>query len=307
MDEIIGGSSAAANIVIKDGNTQSFGTDVIEASRTTPVIVDFWADWCGPCKQLMPALETAVKAAGGAVQLVKINADENQALCGQLQVQSLPTVLAFWQGQPVDGFQGAVPASQLKTFIDKLAGLSGGGGDPLDDFLDQADALVEAGQLQEAQAAYQQALSHEPGNLRAMLGYADLLVKAGEMDAAKELLDNIDTKAAKDAGLSAKLEKLEAAIELAAQAEGAGDIAELEKAVEADPANHQAQFDLSLARQAKGDMPGAADALLASIMRDRDWNEGAAREQLLKLFEAAGPTDPFTLTYRRRLSSILFS
>jgi len=303
-------STNTSNDLIKDSDLKSFGKDVIEASQARPVIVDFWADWCGPCKQLMPMLEAAVSQAGGAVALVKINADQNQQLCAQLQVQSLPTVLAFWQGQPIDGFQGAVPASEISAFIDRLQKHSGGAGgaeNPVEAALEQADQLLEAKQLEQAENLFGQIIGHEPTNLRAQLGLAETRFALGQPDQAKELLDAIESKAASEANLTEQLGKLEAAIELAEQAENAGDASALEAAVADDPMNHQARFDLSLARQAAGDQAGAAEALLAIIMRDREWNEDAAKAQLLKLFEAAGPTDPFTLKYRRRLSSLLFS
>ena len=217
-------------------------------------------------------------------------------------------MIAFWQGQPVDGFQGAVPASDISAFIERLNKLSSGAGDnPVEAALDQADHMLEAGQAADAAALFQQILDHEAGNLRALMGFAEACLAQGEPDQAKQILDSIDSKAAAEAKLTARLGKLEAAIELAEQAENAGDVTALEAAVEADPQNHQARFDLALARQAKGDMNGAAEALLGIIMRDREWNEDGARTQLLKLFEAAGPADPFTLKYRRRLSSILFS
>lgn len=311
MDQIIGeqGAGQAPAGLIKDGSIQTFGEDVIAASRERPVIVDFWADWCGPCKQLMPALEAAVTKAAGAVALVKVNADENQQLCAQLQVQSLPTVLAFWQGQPIDGFQGAVPPSEIDAFIGRITQASGGAGghDPLAAALDQADELLAAGQAESAAQILQQVLAHDNSNIRGLIAYAEASIALGELDQAKQITAAIDTKSAQEAKLTDRLSKVETAIELAEQAASAGDVAELEAAVEKDPTDHQARFDLALALQAKGDMPGAAESLLGSIMRDREWNEGAARAQLLKLFEAAGPTDPFTLKYRRRLSSILFS
>lgn len=310
MDQMTAEQPAAQDTLIKDGDIQSFAADVIEASKTRPVIVDFWADWCAPCKQLMPALEQAVTAAAGAVALVKVNADQNQTLCAQLQVQSLPTVLAFWQGQPVDGFQGAVPPSQITAFIERLTQVSGGAGgpgNPLDEALDQAEAMVEAGQVEQAIAIYQQVLSHDNTNIRGLVGFAEVSFSMGELEQAKQILDAVDSKAAAEAKLTERVQKLETAIELASQAEDAGDAEALEKQLESDPSNHSVRYELALAHQANGNMPAAAEALLGIIMRDREWENGQAREQLLKLFEVAGPTDPFTLKYRRRLSSILFS
>lgn len=311
--EMSGGPDGAPNPgaapLITDTTLQTFGKDVVEASMARPVIVDFWADWCGPCKQLMPALEAAVQAAGGAVSLAKVNADQNQQLCAQLRIQSLPTVMAFWQGQPVDAFQGAVPPSEIKAFIDKLIAMSGGAaaGDPVAAALEQADELLEAGDAMRAAHIYQQVLEHAPGHAGAVVGMAEAALKLGETEQAAEVVKLLDDEARKDAGLKDRIARIETALELAAQAENAGDIAPLQAAVEADPLNHQARYDLALAHQAAGDMAAAAEALLGIIMRDREWNDDAARQQLLKLFEAAGQADPFTLKYRRRLSSVLFS
>jgi len=296
------------NDLIKDTDIKGFGDDVIKASMERPIIVDFWADWCGPCKQLMPVLEDAVQKAGGAVALVKVNADQNQALCGQLQVQSLPTVLAFWQGQPIDGFQGAVPPSQVSAFIERLVQQSGGASqNPIDAALEQVDAMFEAGEFYRVVEGCQQILGHEAGHAGTILRLADALLQMEELEQAKNAIASVDPSAFEKPEDKARFEKITAAIDLAAQAEDAGDIDELLGVIESDGSNYQARFDLALAYQAKGDMDASAEALLGIIMRDREWNEDAARIQLLKLFEAKGASDPFTLKYRRRLSSVLFS
>ncbi len=314
MDTMMTGTQPPApsggnNNLITETTIQTFGVEVIEASQARPVIVDFWSDRSPPCRQLTTALEAAVTKAGGAVALAKVNADQNQQLCTQLQIQSLPTVLAFWQGQPVDGFQGPLPAPQLQAFIDKLTALGGTGAanDPVAAALAQADELMVAGETMQAAQIYQQILQHDAAHAGAMVGMAEAALKMDEVEQAREMAAMLNDESRSDPELKPRIERLEANLELAAQAENAGDVEPLMKAVEADPQNYQARFDLALAYQAAGDMDAAADALLAIIMRDREWNDDGAREHLVKLFDAAGPSDPFTQKYRRRLSSVLFS
>ncbi len=303
-------SPQAANSppLISDATIETFADNVIALSQQVPVLVDFWADWCEPCKQLMPMLEKLVTSLNGKVALVRVNADQNQELCGQLRVQSLPTVMAFWQGQPVDGFQGAMPESQLKAFIAKLLEMAGSSAEsPIDQYLDQAETLLEAGENMQAVELLKQILQAEPGNSRAVITFAEASIAMDNADQALQLIDGLDTEALKDKAIAARVAKLRAAMELAEQAEAAGDVDELEAKVAADPMDHQARFDLSLAWQARGENAKAAECLLAIIMRDREWCDDGARVQLLKLFEAEGPGADFTLKYRRRLSSVLFS
>lgn len=302
MEPIIGGGGAgAAEDAIRDSDTDSFIQDVLEASKSVPVIVDFWADWCNPCKQLTPVLEKVVRQAGGKVRLVKINADENQALVTQLRVQSLPTVLAFKNGQPVDGFQGAMPESQLQDFVRKLAGETGP--DPADELMDAARQAESEKDHARAVQAYSQALQADPGRIEAAAGLIRALVHSGQVDEAKRFLDQIPAEARDHDAIRAAM----SAIELA---EGGGadvDTAALEEKIAKNPDDHETRFDLAKAHAARGDMDAAGGHLLEIIRRDPGWNEQAARNQLLKYFEAAGPADPFTVRTRRKLSSILFS
>lgn len=291
--------------LIKDSSTERFGQDVIEASMKVPVIVDFWAPWCGPCKQLGPALEKAVHAARGGVRLVKIDVDQNQALAGQLRIQSIPAVYAFFQGQPVDGFVGAQSESEIKQFIDRLVQQSGAGAgpSPVEQALEQAQAALAENQIGAAASLFGQILQHEPDNEVALAGMIRCHLAAGDIATAREMFDAAPAEmTGKPAFASAK-----AALELAEQSAKAGPLDDLTARVAQNPQDHQARFDLAMALHAAGQQEAAADALLDIIRRDRTWNDEAARQQLLKLFDAWGPTDPHTLAARRQLSSILFS
>jgi putative thioredoxin len=295
------GTATATPDVIKDGTDRSFMADVIEASRDVPVIVDFWAPWCGPCKTLGPALEAEVRAAKGKVRMVKVNVDENQAVAGQLRVQSIPTVYAFFNGQPVDGFQGAQPPSMVKEFVAKLAAMAGDDG--LGAALDEADLMLEQGAAADAAQVFAAVLAEEGENARALGGLARALVAGGNLDQAEALLANAPAAIAK----AVELDAARAQLDLAKQAQKAGPVDELRARLAADPADHQARFDLAAALHATGDVAGAIDELLDLFRRDRDWNEGAAKAQLFKVFDALKPNDPLVVKGRRRLSSMIFA
>ena len=307
MDQMIGAARATngAGALIKDSDAKSFVKDVIDASQEVPVIVDFWATWCGPCKQLGPALEKAVGEAKGAVRLVKVDVDKNQQLAAQMRIQSIPAVYAFFQGRPVDGFVGALPDSQIKSFVTKLAELGGAelGPSPVEEAIAQAEAALESADNGTASAIFNQVLAHEPANLAALTGLVRALVGAGELKRAREVLGRVPADKQADAAVA----KATAALELAEQAAGAaGKLGELEAKLELNPNDHQARHDLAMALYAAGKQETALDELIEVVRRDRAWNEEAARKQLVKFFEALGPTHPLTLSARRRLSSLLF-
>lgn len=287
---------------IKDTSEASFMADVVDASQEVPVIVDFWAPWCGPCKTLGPALEAAVTAAKGKVRMVKINVDENQQIAAQLRIQSIPTVYAFFQGRPVDAFQGALPASDLKKFIDKLVALVGED-EGLTAALDEAEAMLAEGAATDAAEVFAAVLAEEPENARALGGLARAQIAAGALDQAEALLTNAPAGIAK----AQEIEAARAQLALARQAQNAGPVDELRAVLAANPADHQARFDLAQALHAKGDVAGAIDELLELFRRDREWNEGAAKAQLFTIFEALKPTDPLAVKGRRRLSSMIFA
>lgn len=293
--------TAVAVDLIKDGTEATFMKDVIETSKTVPVIVDFWAPWCGPCKTLGPALEAAVTAAKGKVKMVKIDIDKAQALAGQLRIQSVPTVYAFWQGQPVDGFQGAVPGSEIKAFIEKLVVLGGDDGG-LADALEAAEAMLAEGAAADAAETFAAILEEEPENAAAYGGLVRTYLAIGDLDKAQAFAD---AAPAKIAG-AAEVVAAKAQIELARQAAKAGPEDLLRAAVARDPADRQAIFDLATALHAAGKVEEAVDVLLGLFKLDRDWNEGAAKAQLFTIFGALKPQDPIVLTGRRRLSSMIF-
>jgi putative thioredoxin len=292
---------AADDGLIKEATDASFMADVVEASRHQPVLVDFWAPWCGPCRQLTPLLEKVVTAAKGAVKLVKINVDENPGYAGQLRVQSIPAVFAFKNGQPVDGFMGALPESQLKAFIERLVGDAGAdGAEDLEALLAEAAEAVTLGDIGGAAQAYAQILSLDPENLKAIAGLARCYLLNGDAERATEVLD-MAPAGASDSEITA----VRAALALAAK--GGAETAALERRLQADPADHQARFELAQALAARSDFAGAADHLLQIIEADRTWNGEAARKELLTVFEAAGLSSDISKQGRRRLSAILFS
>jgi putative thioredoxin len=300
-----GQPSQSDNSLIKDVTAASFKTDVIEASRQAPVIVDLWAPWCGPCRQLGPLLEKVVREAKGRLRLAKVNIDENPQIAQQFRVQSIPAVFAVADGRVVDGFVGALPESQVRAFADRLKGEAGEdeAAAQIAEALAHAKELLEAGDLGTASAIFGQILQHEPDNRAATGGLARCYLKSGDTARAKELLDKVPAEHANDPEIAAA----RSAVELAEQALKSGPIDELKAKVASNPADHQARFDLANALYASGHNEEAIDQLLELIRRDRKWNDEAARKQLLKLFEALGSTNHLVSAGRRRLSSLLFS
>ncbi len=305
-----GGGAAKSkgdDTLIFDVGDSDFMKKVVEASRDRPVIVDFWAAWCGPCKALGPALEDAVRAQKGKVALAKIDTDKHQMVASQLRVQSLPTVLAFVGGQPVDGFTGALPPGQVKQFVEQVAKAGGAESEAeaeIDDLIAAADEALAKNAVSEASQLYAAALQAEPTELRAIGGLARVYAAAGDFERARQTLSMAPADKAGDPAIAAA----KAAIELAEQSAGAAkEVAARRAALEANPNDHQARFDLAMGLVATGDRVGAVEELLDIFRRDRTWNEEAAKTQLLKLFEAFGPTDPATVEGRRRLSSLMFA
>jgi len=296
-----GQAQPAGADVIKDVTDQTFMADVVEASREVPVIVDFWAPWCGPCKTLGPQLEAAVQAKKGAVRMAKVNVDENQMIAGQLQVQSIPTVYAFWQGQPVDGFQGALSQGDVQRFVEKIATLAGDGG--LGEALEAAEEMLVQGAVADAAQTFAAILGEEPENAAAMGGLARAHIAMGDLDTAEALLNN----AAPAIAAAPEIEAARAQIALARQADEAGPLAELQSAVAANPDDLQARFDYAKALYAAGQAEAAIEELLDLFRRDREWNDGAAKAQLFTIFDALKPTDPLVQKGRRRLSSMIFA
>lgn len=305
MELNLNAPSPAGADLIKDVSEATFMADVVEASQTVPVIVDFWAPWCGPCKTLGPLLEDAVRGAKGAVKMAKVNVDEAQRIAGQLQIQSIPTVYAFFKGQPIDGFQGAVPGSEIKAFIDRVVKAAGGEapGESLAEAIAAAEDMLTEGAVADAAQTFEAILGEEPMNAAAYGGLVRSHILLGDLDQAEAILNG----APAEMSHAPELEAAAAQLALARQAADAGPVDELRAAVEAAPEDHQSRFDLALALHASGDVSGAVDQLLELFRRDREWNDGAARTQLFTIFEALKPNDPIMLNGRRRLSSMIFA
>ncbi len=294
-------AAGAGDGLIADTTTQTFVRDVVEPSKQVPVLVDFWAPWCGPCRQLSPIIEKVVRAAKGAVRLVKMDIEKYPEIAGQLGIQSIPAVYAFVNGQPVDGFVGNLPEGQIKAFIDRLAGPAGPS--EVDQILAEAEALLDGGDTPGASELFAAVLEAEPGSVPAIVGLARCLLAANEIERARVALAMLPETAASDPKVAA----VRAQLDLAAQTESLGDAGPLEARIAENPADHQARFDLALLLNGKGDRDAATEHLLEIMRRDRSWNEEGARKQLLQFFEAWGPMDDATRAGRRRLSSMLFS
>ncbi|MFT6579892.1 MAG: putative thioredoxin [Alphaproteobacteria bacterium] len=305
MEPILGGGLDAADL-IKDTTTATFMVDVIEASKTTPVIIDFWAPWCEPCKQLGPVIEKVVTENAGAVKLVKINIDENQEIAQQMRVQSIPAVFAFAGGQPVDGFAGALPESQIKQFVERVlrASKDKTGPSPIDEALEQAAQAEETGDTDQAGAIYSEILKHQPENIPAIAGLARNLHAKGETDAARALLDGLPDKAKQDPEIKSVLASLDLAEKIG---DSQVDLEPLRAQLAADENNHQARFDLALALYAANEAEAAIDELLTLFSRNRGWNDDAARKQLVEIFDALGAESELVSDSRRRLSSLMFA
>lgn len=305
MDLNLSPAPAADADLIKDTSEATFMADVVEASQTVPIIVDFWAPWCGPCKTLGPMLEDAVRAAKGTVKMVKINVDEAQQIAGQLQIQSIPTVYAFFKGQPVDGFTGAQPQSEVKAFVDRVAKAGGGQapGEQLSEAVAAAEDMLTEGAAQDAADTFAAILGEDSNHAGAYGGLVRAYIALDQLDQAEAHLNGAPIEISK----SPELEAAHAQLLLARQAADAGPVAELQAEVEANPENLQARFDLALALQAHGDTQAAVDQLLALFTKDREWNDGAAKTQLFTIFEALKANDPIALNGRRKLSSMIFA
>jgi putative thioredoxin len=295
------GGTTVVESAVKDTTTQTFVKDVIEESKRQPVLVDFWAEWCGPCKQLAPILEKVVRAAKGKIKLVKMDIDKHPQIPGQLGIQSIPAVFAFVNGQPVDGFMGALPESQVLAFIERVTKGKVGGEEK--DQLKAADAALADGDVAAAADLYAKILAQDAANVAALAGLARCYIETGSIEPAKQTLALVPEAKRNDPAVAAA----RAALELAEQAKSVGPITELEQKVAANPLDHQARFDLAVALSSKGRRQEAVDHLLDIVKRDRKWNDDGARKQLVVFFEAWGPTDEATVAGRRRLSSILFA